>query len=164
MRARYGVVLVASTIAMTIGAVFAFVQIGAMATRSPVPAAPWLATPDSMVPGASPILPDAAAYDQFAEEDRRWRTENAREYTIAEIRARGDGRRTPRQAMQDRVFTLVRQGNRSRAIAELERWVNAHRTDADALLWLARLLNEDGRTEASLRRYRQLIALQNERL
>ena len=160
MRARYGVVLVGMTMLLTAGAVFAFVQIGALPERTPAPTAPWLAPPDSTP--SSPILPDAADYERFAEDDRRWRAEHAREYTIAEIRARGDGRRSPREAMQDRVFTLVQRGNRTQAIAELERWVDGHATDGDALLWLARLLNEDGQREASLRRYRQLMALQQD--
>jgi hypothetical protein len=162
MRLRYGVVLVGTTMLLTAGAVFAFVQIGAVSSRAPTPTAPWLAASDSAPAHSSPILPGPAEYERFAEEDRRWRAEHAREYSIAEIRARGDGRRTPRQAMQDRVFTLVRRGDRSQAIAELEQWVNRHATDGDAILWLARLLNEDGRKEASLRRYRQLMALQED--
>ena len=160
MRPRYGVVLVGMTLLLTAGAVFAFVQIGAVPSRAPAPTAPWLAPPDSTPVSPSPILPNVGDYERFAEDDRRWRAAHAREYTIAEIRARGDGRRTPRQAMQDRVFTLVERGDRAQAIAELDRWVNGHATDADALLWLARLLAEHGRHEASLRRYRQVMALQ----
>jgi hypothetical protein len=161
VRSRYGLLLVLTTLVLTAGAIFSFAQIGALPSRYPMPSAPWLAD----VPrdtGLSPVLPGAADYARFADADRAWREAHARQYTIEEIRARGDGRRTPRQAMQDRVYTLIRDDQRARAIVELERWVNAHRSDAGALLWLARLLNEAGRTDESLRRYRQLIALQEE--
>lgn len=104
----------------------------------------------------------AAPVPSFTEvfaEDHAWRTENARQYTLAELRARGDGRRTPRQQMQDRVFASTRAGNRSAGIRELERWVRSNPRDADALLWLARLLNESGRSAESVRRYRQALGV-----
>lgn len=91
--------------------------------------------------------------------DEAWRAANAKPYTLAELRARGDGRRTPRQQMQDRVFASTRAGNSSAAIRELERWVRSNPRDADALLWLARLLNESGRSGESVRRYRQALSL-----
>ena len=93
--------------------------------------------------------------------DEAWRTEHARQYSLAELRARGDGRRTPRQQMQDRVFASSRAGNRAAAIRELERWVRSNPRDADALLWLARLLNESGRSAESVRRYRQALTVVN---
>jgi Flp pilus assembly protein TadD len=101
--------------------------------------------------GPSPSFSDVFAADEA------WRQENARQYTLAELRARGDGRRTARQQMQDRVFASSRAGNRSGAIRELERWVRSNPRDADALLWLARLLNESGRSAESVRRYRQAL-------
>jgi DNA-binding SARP family transcriptional activator len=61
--------------------------------------------------------------------------------------------------MQDRVFKSTRGGDRGRAIRELERWIDSHPRDKDALLSLARLLNEAGRRDDSLARYRQIIAL-----
>jgi Flp pilus assembly protein TadD len=91
--------------------------------------------------------------------DEAWRVENARQYTLAELRARGDGRRTPRQQMQDRVFASTRAGNRPAAIRELERWVRSNPRDTEALLWLARLLNESGRSAESVRRYRQALGI-----
>jgi Flp pilus assembly protein TadD len=60
--------------------------------------------------------------------------------------------------MQDRVYSAQRAGNRGRAIAELERWVRMNPRDADALLSLARLLNEAGRKTESVVRYRQALA------
>ena len=110
---------------------------------------------------AVPELVDSAAIrERLAEEDRAWRERNARPVTVAELRARGDGRRTPRQALDDRVFLLTRQGKRAAAIVELDRWVKTNPRDEEALLALARLLKEEGRTDESIARYRQLLDLQ----
>lgn len=103
------------------------------------------------------------SFAQVFAADEAWRMENARPYTIAELRARGDGRRTPRQQMQDRVFASTRVGNRPAAIRDLERWVRANPRDADALLWLARLLSESGRSAESVRRYRQALGVVDRR-
>ena len=103
------------------------------------------------------------SFAQVFAADEAWRTENARPYSIAELRARGDGRRTPRQQMQDRVFASTRAGNRPAAIRDLERWVHANPRDADALLWLARLLSESGRSAESVRRYRQALGVVDRR-
>ena len=73
--------------------------------------------------------------------------------------ARGDGKRTARDSVQDRVFAYVRAGQRPRAIADLERWVAAHPTDDQLLLSLARLLAEEGRSNDAIGRYRQILAL-----
>jgi DNA-binding SARP family transcriptional activator len=61
--------------------------------------------------------------------------------------------------MEDRVFRATGRGDRSGAIREMERWVDAHPRDKDVLLSLARKLNEAGRRDESLARYRQIIAL-----
>lgn len=99
------------------------------------------------------------SYEALHAADAEWRQANARPYSLTELRVRGDGRRTPRQSMQDRVYAASRRGDRGAAIVELERWVRANPRDADALLWLARLLNESGRTKESVKRYRQALAL-----
>lgn len=107
----------------------------------------------------APVAPTAADYARFAAVDAAWRRDSAREYSLAELRARGDGRRTPREAMQDRVFELSRHGERARATRVLEQWVRGHPRDRDALLSLARLLDEQGRTDDAIARYRQLLSL-----
>ena len=65
--------------------------------------------------------------------------------------------------MQDRVYRLQRVGRRDPAIGELDRWVRDHPRDEDALLSLARLLREAGRTDDALRRYRDALALHSGR-
>jgi Flp pilus assembly protein TadD len=61
--------------------------------------------------------------------------------------------------MQDRVFNDTRRGDRAGAVAELERWVARHPRDANALVSLARLLNETGRADDAIVRYRQALAV-----
>ncbi len=78
---------------------------------------------------------------------------------MVELRARGDGKRTARELVQDRTFELLKIGQRGRAIAELEQWVAKHPTDDQSLLSLARLLNEEGRSNDAIGRYRQILAL-----
>ena len=105
------------------------------------------------------MIPTAADYARFADADREWREKNARQYTLAELRARGDGKRTARDSVRIASFTSCRTISAAQAIAELERWVGAHPTDSDLLLSLARLLSEEGRSDAAIGRYRQILAL-----
>jgi hypothetical protein len=158
---RYALLFALSAICLTAATVFTFdrISVAGVVVRPNTlsrPSADTLPSPEV----ATPIVPTAADYARFAEADRAWRAENARQYTLAELRARGDGKRTPRESVEDRVYGFVRANQRTRAIAELERWVGAHPTDADLLLSLARLLSEDGRSDAAVRRYRQILALQ----
>lgn len=159
-RARYPIAFALAIVALCAGTLTAFGRI----TEAFLVDGPSAALSAALAggPAAAPGFARAGAadYQRFAAEDSAWRADNARPYTLTEIRARGDGRRTPRQAMQDRVFRYTRQGDRARAISELERWVAANPRDQDALLSLARLLATAGRTDASVARYRQLIALQ----
>lgn len=158
---RYALYFALSIIALTTGAVLAFDHIsvnGALAApMAPLsqPTADSLPTPEI----STPVNPTAADYARFADADRQWRATHARQYTIAELRARGDGKRTTRDLVQDRVFAFMEAGQRRLAIGELERWVAKHPTDRELLLSLARLLTEDGRSDAAIRRYRQLLAL-----
>jgi hypothetical protein len=159
LRFRYALSFALAVLILTASALFVFTRIsdGASVQKSasPLPAreAPTIADAPAL------IAPSASDYARFASEDRAWREKYARPVSVSEYRARGDGRPTPRQLMEDRVFKATRGGDRSSAIRELERWTSAHPRDRDALLSLARLLNEAGRRDDSLARYRQIIAL-----
>ena len=153
---RYAVAFGLSALALTLGTVVSFRQISrnAIARDSLIlPAADTLGG-DAIV---APVMPSRAEYARFDSVDRAWRAEHAHAYTLAELRARGDGRRTPRELMEDRVYDYTRRGARAQAIAELERWVRSNPRDRDAVLSLARLLNESGRTNEAIARYRQLL-------
>lgn len=156
---RYAVYFALSVIGLTTGTVLAFDRISTIGmTVGPVGALPSGDT----LPGVrvvTPAAPTAADYARFADADAEWRRQNAREYTLAELRTRGDGRRTSRDSVEDRVFAYVRTNQRGRAIAELERWVASHPADRELLLSLARLLSEDGRSDDAIGRYRQVLAL-----
>lgn len=156
---RYGLAFLLAILALTTIAVgtFRHLSVPNTADSAAMPVADTVEPPQVR----TPLRPTDADYARFAQADRAWRERNARRYTLAELRARGDGRRSPREQMEDRVFQLMRQGHRERAIAELERWVAGRPKDADALLSLARLLNETGRTDSSIVRYRQVMALRN---
>ena len=166
-RAPYAVLFSAAVVLLLAGALTTFRAIGAstlraMAADSAAAAAAWPGDSADVVRAEAPVAPSQAEYARFAEEDRKWREQNARVMSLKEIRARGDGRRTPRQEMLDRVYRHRRAGQRGRAVAELERWVAAHPRDEDALLSLARMLRESGRADEAVRRYRQALALHGE--
>jgi tetratricopeptide (TPR) repeat protein len=168
-RAPYAVLFGLAIVLLLTGAVSTFRVIGASALRAM--AADSAAAAMSAWPGDShdltrpdaPVVPSRDAYARFAAEDSTWRARNARAMSVKELRARGDGKRTPREAMQDRVYRFQRTGRRELAIGELERWVRDHPRDEDALLSLARLLREAGRTDDALRRYRDALALHSGR-
>jgi len=154
---RYAVIFALSALALTLGTIASYRQI----SRTAIVRDSLVLPPADTIGGDStvgPIMPTRADYAQFDSADRVWRAEHARRYTIAELRARGDGRRTPRELMEDRVFNYSRRGDRARAIAELERWVQSNPRDRQAVLSLARLLNESGRTDEAIARYRQLLS------
>lgn len=157
-RFRYAFSLAFAIISLTVVAMVAFSRISS-ATQDAATAATVSAPVVSPLP-VEPMLDSAAVVSRLAAEDEAWRKRHVRNVTLAEIRQRGDGLRTPRQALDDRVYLYVRNGDRGRAIAELERWVTANPRDEDALLSLARLLKESGRTDDAAARYRQLLALQ----
>lgn len=158
---RYALAFLLVVVGLTAAAVATFVHISSVSMVAAAPGAGPVADTITRAEVATPAVPTAADYARYAEADRVWRERNARQYTIAELRARGDGKRTPREAMQDRVFELTRRGNRSGAIVELERWVRGHPRDEQSLLSLARLLSETGRTGDAVSRYREILALHN---
>lgn len=156
---RYALAFLLAAACLTAGAIatFAHISTASIASTSATNQLAADTVPSPEV--ATPLVPTAADYARYAEADRVWREKFARLYTIAELRARGNGRRTPREAMQDHVFNLTRRGDRAGAITELERWVGGHPRDRESLLSLARLLNEVGRTNDAVLRYREILAL-----
>ena len=156
---RYALFFALAIVGLTAVVVLTFDRISAntLAPR-PVATAPADTLPTPVV--STPVTPTARDYERYAAADKAWREKHARFYGIEELRARGDGKRSAREAMQDQVYTYMKRGDRTRAIAELERWVRAHRRDRESLLSLARLLNESGRTNEAIVRYRQVLALQ----
>ena len=158
---RYAIYFAISVVCLTVGAVLTFNRISAIGLA--VVRADTLAPPTAdTLPSrevVTPVNPTPADYAKFAEADAAWRARNAHQYTVAELRALGNGKRTERESMQDRVFELVQGDQLDRAIGELERWVSAHPSDREQLLSLARLLSETGRSDEAIRRYRQILAL-----
>lgn len=155
---RYTWAFAAAALLLTVAALASFREISALSVAAQDTALTW--TSDTL-PATSPAAATAPpSYAALAAADESWRQQNAKQFSIGELRVRGDGRRTARQTMQDRVFAFTRRGDRESAIAELERWVESRPRDSDALLWLARLLNESGRSKESIKRYRQALAIE----
>jgi hypothetical protein len=160
-RARYPLLFIVAVVLLTGATLIAYGRIGAAAAaRGMTKAGRW---PGDSTPEHPPlVIPTKADYERYAAADAAWREQNARQYTVVELAARGDGRRSERDMLNDRVFLLRRRGENQRAVSELEHWVARHPRDRAALLSLARLLKETGRTDASVARYRQILSLGGE--
>jgi hypothetical protein len=158
-RFRYALSFTFCVLLLTASALFVFTRISDGAALSATPSSAPAAETPTLANAAALIAPSDADYARFADADRAWRAANARPISASEWRARGDGLPTPRQRMEDRVFRATRAGNQATAIRELERWVSANPRDREVLLSLARLLNDAGRRDDSLARYRQILAL-----
>ena len=157
-RARYPLVFLASVIVLTAATLVSYGRIGGTLARSMTGRWPGDSTPEH-----PPLtIATLADYQRFAASDSAWRAQNARQYTVAELRTRGDGTRSDREILDDRVYTLTRRGDTGGAIRALEHWVARHPRDKSALLTLARMLRENGRTDAAVARYRQLLLLGDE--
>jgi hypothetical protein len=159
-RVRYPLFLILAIVLLTGSTLLAYGRIGAGVSKRSSPSA--IPPVDAEVETPLYSIPTRADYERYSESDKAWREQNARQYTLAELRVRGDGRRSEREALDDRVFAMMKRGNQAGAVRELERWVAKHPRDRAALLALARLLRESGRTEASVARYRQLLSLGGE--
>jgi tetratricopeptide (TPR) repeat protein len=158
-RVRYPLLFILAVVLLTVATLSAYGRIGAAASKRVPAIHPW---PGDSVAPASPVsIPTRADYERYSAADKAWREQNARQFSIAELRARGDGRRSERQSLEDRVYMLTKRGDDQSAVRELERWVSRHPRDKAALLSLARLLRESGRTDAAVARYRQLLSLQS---
>ena len=159
IRASYAGFFTMAVFTLSFGGIFAFrrVALEASAFETDSVALPTRTPEVAPAPRFLPISPDPAEYARYEAADAAWRKQNARQYSVSELRVRGDGTRSPREALQDRVYAHKKRGNNAAAIAELERWVKQHPTDQQALLSLARLLNENGRNADAVARYRQLL-------
>ena len=158
-RARYPLVFIAAVFVLTAATLVSYRRIGGSLARTSTTAR-W---PGDSAPEKPPlVIPTVADYERFAASDSAWRAQNAREYTVAELRARGDGTRSPREILDDQVYTLTRRGDTRGALNALEHWVTQHPRDRTALLSLARMLRDAGRTNDAVARYRQLLALGDE--
>lgn len=158
IRDRYAMLFSLGIVILTAGAAYAYNQLGATPTRTMLVLPPSSGEPVQVGVDRA-IVPSAEDYRRFAADDAAWRRKNARLLTADEYRARGDWRTPERQALDDRVFALTKRGESAKAIAELERWVARYPRDSEALLDLARLTNQVGRNDESLRWYREVLAL-----
>ena len=158
IRDRYAALFSIGIVILTTGAAYAYSQLGVTPKRAPLVLPPSSGEPVRAGTDRS-IAPTAADYRQFAAADAAWRRQNARLLTVEQYRARGDYRTPERQALDDRVFALTKRGENAKAIQELERWVAKHPRDAEAILALARLTNQVGRNEESVRWYREVLAI-----
>jgi len=158
-RARYPLVFIAAVFVLTAATLVSYRRIGGSNTRSSIQGR-W---PGDSAPEKPPlVVATLADYERFAASDSAWRAENARQYSVAELRARGDGTRSPREILDDKVYTLTKRGDTRGAMSALEHWVNQHPHDRTALLSLARMLRDAGHTDQAVARYRQLLSLGDE--
>lgn len=158
IRDRYAMLFSLGIVVLTTGAAYAYSHLGATPRRTMLILPPSSGAPVKVGVDRA-IAPSAEDYRRFAADDAAWRRRNARLLTADEYRARGDWRTPERQALDDRVFALTRRGENAKAISELERWVASHPRDTEALLDLARLTNQVGRNDESIRWYREVLAL-----
>ena len=156
-RTRYETAFALTAAILALGALFAFTRLD-LVTRSRASPPPWRSASTAPLPGvdaglptgARAIAPTEADYRRFAAEDADWRRLEAR---LPDLRL------MKRQAMQERIHLLTRAGRTNAAIGELSRWTSEYPDDREALLWLARLLRESGRTNEALTTYRRLLTL-----
>ena len=158
IRDRYATLFSIGIVILTTGAAYAYSQLGIAPKRAMLVLPPSSGEPVKVGIDRT-IAPTAADYRKFASDDAAWRRQNARLLTVEQYRARGDYRTPERQALDNRVFALTRRGENAKAIEELERWVAKHPRDAEAILDLARLTNQVGRNEESVRWYREVLAI-----
>jgi hypothetical protein len=157
LRTRYETAFALTTALLAIGALFAFSRLGLNA-RSRDAGPSWRSARTDVVKGsdergltgARAIAATEADYRRFAAEDAAWRRRNAQLPDLFVLK---------RRAMEERVYLLNRSGQRGAAIGELEQWTSRYPEDREAILWLARLLRDAGRTNESLARYRQVLSL-----
>ena len=156
LRTRYEIAFALTAATLAGVALFAFSRLAGSRRNDSTP--PWRvanvssigrAPNERALVGARAIAATEADYRRFAAEDAAWRRRHAQLPDLFQLK---------RRALQERVYLLTRAGRRTDAIKELERWTSTYSGDHGAVLWLARLLREAGRTNESLARYRQILA------
>ena len=161
-RRSYAPLLFAAVVILAIAALYTFTRLGMERMQRFTVAAEAGEGGDAYeVIEASLIRPTLAQYEEFASSDSAWRRaqrERATEMRRIETVSAGIWRPSARQQMQDDVYELMQNGRLADAIQLLERWVEHNPRDRESLLTLARLLNQAGRQDESIARYRQLLA------
>lgn len=154
----YGLTVAMAAVALPVAAILAFRSLDAPPATSAAPL-PRADPRDQafIVRHADEIRPSRDAYRRFARADSLWR-ERERAALRTATSTGAVWRPSARQQARDRAYLLTRRGELAAAIGVLEAWVNRHPEDRESVLDLARLLNQAGRYDASIARYRQLIA------
>lgn len=154
----YSVFVAIAAIGLPVAAIIAFLSLDGGRSTSAAPLPPPDPNDSSfLVHRLDEIRPDREAYRQFAHEDSLWRARERETWTMTVARGGDVWKPSARQEARDRAYLLVRRGDIEGAIQVLERWVSQHPGDRESVLDLARLLNQSGRYDASIARYRQLI-------
>ena len=155
----YGLAVAIAAVALPVAALLAFLSLD-----------PPRATSAASLPRADPsdqafvvrradeIRPSRDAYRRFSRADSLWRHGERIALRTATTSTGAVWQPSARQQARDRAYLLTRRGDVAAAIAVLEAWVSRHPEDRESVLDLARLLNQAGRYDASIARYRQLIA------
>ena len=162
---RYGALLAGSAVLLVGATIYTFARtgIGRAADAVRAGAAPLSEVGDTLaVRDPELIRPSLGAYDRFAVEDSIWRASLERLRLTTSEAAGAVWRPSPRQAMRDRVFLLVEARRLDEAAAELERWLEANRDDAESRLERARLLHAAGRPAEAVAAYASLLALRDD--
>lgn len=155
-RARYGVVVIASTIALVGAAVVAYARLADRPQRL-LSQLVGEATDSFAVRGVSDIAPDASAYRRFAVEDSIWRARNDRMLLRWQSAAGSVWRPSPRQLLLDNVYLLGKDNRFAEAAELIGRWLAAHPHDTELRLEHARLLAQIRRNDEALAEYRRAV-------
>ena len=154
--ARYGVVVVASTIALVGAALVAYAR---LADRPPRPLSQLVgeATDSFSVRGAADIAPGASAYRRFAVEDSIWRARNDRILLRWQGAAGAVWHPSPRQLLLDSAYSFGTANRFADAAALIGRWLAVHPHDSELRVEHARLLAQLRRNDEALAEYRLAV-------
>ena len=150
--ARYGVVVVASTLALVGVAVVAYARL-ADRPRPPLSPLSSEASDTFAVHGVADIAPNASSYQRFAVEDSIWRARNDLMLRRWQTSAGSVWRPSPRQVVLDSAFLLVGASRVADAAELIGRWLAANPRDTDLRVERARLLAQATRVDDALAEY-----------